>query len=143
MAVQAAKQMTSSRRPAASHGDPILAAKITAPEVPDWAVQRPRVTKLIAEGVRRCPVTVITGPAGAGKTMALASWAAAEPGPVAWICLGEHHNRAGAFWSYVLAALHRSGVAVPRALSAATRGRAGENSFLLRLASALAGQTHR
>ena len=29
---------------------PILASKITVPGVPDWAVPRPRVTKLIAEG---------------------------------------------------------------------------------------------
>jgi LuxR family maltose regulon positive regulatory protein len=142
MAVHGAKQVvTRSRRLAPSAGDPILAARLTVPGVPDWAVQRPRVTKLIAEGVRRCPVTVITGPAGAGKTMALASWAAAGPGPVAWVCLDKHNNRPGAFWSYVLAALRRSGVAVPRALSAATRGRTAENSFLLRLASALAGQT--
>ena len=34
---------------------PILASKITAPCVPDWAVQRPRITKLIAEGARSCP----------------------------------------------------------------------------------------
>jgi hypothetical protein len=31
-------------------GIPILAAKITVPGVPDWAVPRPRITKLIAEG---------------------------------------------------------------------------------------------
>ena len=59
---------------------PILASKITAPGVPGWAVRRPRVTKLIAEGARRCPLTVVTGPPGAGKTTALAQWAAAEPG---------------------------------------------------------------
>ena len=66
------------RRPAVSAGIPILAARITAPGVPDWAVPRPRITKLIAEGARRCPLTIITGPPGAGKTMALALWAAAE-----------------------------------------------------------------
>ena len=59
---------------------PILASKITAPAVPEWAVRRPRVTKLIAEGARWCPLTVLTGPPGAGKTMALALWAAAERG---------------------------------------------------------------
>src|SRR5215831_2234356 len=65
-------------RQAASAGVPILAAKITPPSVPDWAVQRPRITELIAEGTCRCPVTAATGPPGAGKTMALALWAAAE-----------------------------------------------------------------
>ena len=119
---------------------PILASKITAPCVPDWAVQRPRITKLIAEGARSCPLTVVTGPPGAGKTMALALWAAAEPGAVAWVALDDWDNQPGVFWSYVVAALRRSGVAVPGALSAAPRGRAADHAFLLRLASALAAQ---
>ena len=81
MAANVAGQVAApARRPAVSAGIPILASKITAPGVPDWAVPRPRITKLIAEGTRRCPLTVVTGPPGAGKTMALALWAAAEPG---------------------------------------------------------------
>ena len=84
MATHAAKQVvTSPRRLAASASDPILTSKITAPGVPGWVIQRPRITKMIAQGTRWCPVTVVTGPVGAGKTMALAMWAAAEPGPVA------------------------------------------------------------
>ena len=141
MAVQAAQQMmTSSRRPAASQGDPILASKITVPNVPGWALQRPRVTTLITQGTRWCPLTIVTGPPGAGKTMALALWAAAESGPVAWVTLDKYDNRPGVFWSYVLAALRRSGVAVPKALSGTTRGRTAEHLFLLRLASVLAAQ---
>jgi hypothetical protein len=31
---------------------PVLASKITAPGVPGWAVPRPRITRLIAEGTR-------------------------------------------------------------------------------------------
>ena len=96
-------------------GDPILAAKITPPGVPDWAVQRPRITKLIAEGTRWCPLTVVTGPPGAGKTMALALWAAADAGTVAWLSLDEYDNRPRVFWSYVVAALHRAGVEIPLA----------------------------
>ena len=119
---------------------PILASKITAPGVPGWAVARPRVTKLIAEGARWCPLTVVTGPPGAGKTMALALWAAAEPGPVAWVSLDEYDNQPGVFWSYVVAALRRAGISVPRALATAARGRAADHLFLLRLVSALAAQ---
>ena len=127
------------RRSAASADVPILASKITAPGVPDWAVQRTRITKLIAEGTRS-PLTVVTGPPGAGKTMALALWAAAEPGPVAWVSLDDYDNQPEVFWSYVAAALRRSGVAPPKTLSAAARGRAADHVFLLRLASALAAQ---
>ena len=80
MATQVAKQMAiRARRPAASADIPVVAAKITAPGMPDWALTRPRITKLIAEGRWRCPLTLITAPAGSGKTMAMALWAAAEP----------------------------------------------------------------
>jgi LuxR family transcriptional regulator, maltose regulon positive regulatory protein len=126
------------RRSAGPASDPILASKLTAPDIPDWVVQRPRITEQIAQGTRWCPLTVLTGPAGAGKTMALAVWAAAEPGPLAWVGLDEFDNRPGVFWSYAVAALHRSGAAVPR--PAAARGRAGDEGFLLRLAAGLAAQ---
>lgn len=142
MTTHAVKKMaTGSRRSAAFAGDPILTVKVTAPDVPDWALQRPRLTKLIAQGTRWCPLTVVTGPVGAGKTMALAMWTAAESGPVAWVCVDQYDNRPGVFWSYVVAALRRSGVAVPGELSATTRGRTAEHLFLLRLASVLAAQS--
>jgi LuxR family transcriptional regulator, maltose regulon positive regulatory protein len=140
MVTHAANQVsTRSRRVAVSVGDPILTAKITLPDVPGWAVPRPRITKLIAEGTRWCPLTVVTGPPGAGKTMALALWATAEPG-VAWVGLDEFDNRPGVFWSYVLAALRQSGVAVPKALRAVPRGKVADDGFLLRLTAALAAQ---
>jgi LuxR family transcriptional regulator, maltose regulon positive regulatory protein len=140
MAIDSAGQGAGrARRPAVSAGVPVLASKITAPGVPGWALPRPRITALIAEGRRWCRLTMVTAPAGAGKTMALALWAAAEPGMVAWVCLDEFDNRPGVFWSYVVAALRQSGVAVPESLPAA-RGRAGRHVFLLRLTAALAAQ---
>jgi LuxR family maltose regulon positive regulatory protein len=138
MAVSVANQVsTRGRRSSGSAGDPILASKITVPSVPEWAVARPRITKLVAEGARWCPLTVVTGPPGAGKTMALALWAAAEPGTVAWVGLDEFDNRPGVFWSYVVAALRRSGVAVPKTLRGGAR-EAGGDGFLLRLTAVLA-----
>jgi len=109
-----------------------------------WLMQEPSGKQswygLIAEGTRWCPLTVVSGPPGAGKTMALALWAAAEPGTVAWVSLDDFDNRPRVFWSYVVAALRRAGVAVPGALPAAARGQAADHVFLLRLASALAAQ---
>jgi LuxR family transcriptional regulator, maltose regulon positive regulatory protein len=125
-------------RPRHPPGDPILASKITAPDVPAWTVQRPRITELIARGARWFPLTVITGPPGAGKTMALALWAAAEPGTVAWVNVDEYDNRPGVFWSYAVAALRRSGVAIPQ--PSAGWERPDDHVFVLRLAAALAGQ---
>ena len=121
-------------------GDPILASKITAPEVPAWAVPRPRITELIAEGTRWCPLTVVTGPPGAGKTMALALWAAAEPGPVAWVSLDEFDNRPGC--SGPMSWRRCAGPVWPfrGRCSPSARGRAADDGFLLRLTAALAAQ---
>jgi LuxR family transcriptional regulator, maltose regulon positive regulatory protein len=141
MAAYAANRVpTSTRRSTVPVGDPILTSKITAPDVPAWAVQRPRITGRIAEGTRWCPLTVVTGPAGAGKTMAVAMWAAADARRVAWVCLDEFDNRPGAFWSYVVAALRRSGVAVPKTLQAIPQDPAGIDGFLLGLTALLAAQ---
>jgi LuxR family transcriptional regulator, maltose regulon positive regulatory protein len=120
--------------------DPVLVSKVTAPEVPGWAVARPRIDKLIADGA--CgPLTSVTGPPGAGKTMAIASWAAASTSPcaLAWITLDEYDNKPRVFWSYVVAALRRAGVTVPRVMPGPTR-EAEEHAFLVRLASVLAAQ---
>src|SRR6201989_3262555 len=112
---------TRGRRATVSSGDPILTSKITPPDVPHWAVPRARITKLIAEGTRWCPLTIVTGPPGAGKTMALALWATAEPGPVAWVGLDEFDNRQGMVSAYVVAALRPAGGAIPEELRPGAR----------------------
>jgi LuxR family transcriptional regulator, maltose regulon positive regulatory protein len=119
--------------------DPVLQSKITGPSAPGWAVSRPRIDKLIAQGARR-PLIVVTGPPGAGKTMALALWARAHPGALAWLTLDDYDNRPRVFWSYVITALRQAGVVVPKALSVTARGHAVDHTFLLRFASAMAAQ---
>ena len=139
MAISTASRALARTEPlAVPADDPILESKVTVPDVPGWAIQRPRITRLITRGTRWCPLTVVTGPPGAGKTMAATLWAAARPGAVAWLSLDEYDNRPSGFWSYVVAALRRAGVAVPDTRPAPTRGR--QHVFLLRLASVLAAQ---
>jgi LuxR family maltose regulon positive regulatory protein len=116
--------------------DPILRAKVTAPARPAWLVPRPRLAGRIAERA----LTSITGPPGAGKTMAAASWAdGCDHGPVAWVTLDEFDNDPEVFWSYVLAALRQAGVASPRAASVLVREEPGRRDFLIRIAAELAG----
>ena len=122
-----------------AHGEIVLASKVTAPVLPDWVLPRARIDRRISEGV--CgPVTVITGPPGAGKTTALALWAAARTRalPTAWVRLDQYDNRPESFWSHVGEALRRCGVAVPASMPDQA-GVTGEG-FLRRVASALAGQ---
>ena len=141
MAAQVANRAPArARRSAAFVGDPILISKIRSPAIPAWTVPRPRITKRIAEGARWCPLTVVTGAPGAGKTMAVALWAVAETGPVAWVGLDEFDNEPDTFWSYVLAALRRAGVALPEELRAQPPGQDHDDGFLLQLTAALAAQ---
>ena len=104
-----------------------LRAKITAPIVPGWMVPRPRLQDRIDEGTAG-PLTVVTGPPGAGKTMAVASWAAARPSPVAWITLDHYDSNPKVFWATVVAALRNAGVTLRR-VSAAPAGRPALTTF--------------
>jgi LuxR family transcriptional regulator, maltose regulon positive regulatory protein len=114
-------------------------SKITAPSLPGWAIARPRLDYLLGAGTNG-PLTVVTGPPGAGKSMSIALWAAGrtEPGTVAWITLDEYDNRPQIFWSYVVAALRQASIAVPITGTLAGREKVISHEFLLRLASALA-----
>jgi LuxR family maltose regulon positive regulatory protein len=128
-------------RPAPGAHDRLLTSKIIVPGGPGWLVPRPRVEELIAQGAEGS-ITTVTGPPGAGKTMALALWAAgrAPAHPVAWVTIDDYDNRPRVFWSYVLAALARAGVSVPRGLSATARRYAIDHEFLLRFVSLIAAQ---
>ncbi len=126
-------------RPAPGGADRVLQAKIMAPSVPGWMVPRPRLEKRIDEGTAG-PLTVVTGPPGAGKTMAVASWAAAKPGPVAWVTLDHYDSNPKVFWATVVAALRNAGVTLRRVSAAPARTAGADHVFLLRLASELAAQ---
>jgi LuxR family transcriptional regulator, maltose regulon positive regulatory protein len=128
-----------SRRPAIT-ANPLLASKITVPALPDWVVRRPRIEMRIAAGARG-PLTVITGPPGAGKTVAMASWASVHSPahPTAWVTLDEYDSRQRMFWPYVLEALRHAGVSIPRRVAAASTGSA-DPAFVLRLAATIAEQ---
>jgi LuxR family transcriptional regulator, maltose regulon positive regulatory protein len=124
------------KRPA---DDLVLASKLTIPRLPGWMVARPRLDERIAEGAGG-PLTVVTGPPGAGKTMALASWAAAAsttPVRVAWVTLDEYDNQPGSFWSYVVKALRQVGVPLEETVPALPHTGGIGRAFLPRLASAL------
>lgn len=118
-------------------GDPIMAAKFLVPTLPPWAVTRPRLVEAISRGVRE-QLTLVSAPAGCGKTMLAATWVAAElaPGPVAWLSLDEDDDPPGVFWSYVLTALARSGVLLSGVGMPARAGKV-DHSVLIRLAAVL------
>jgi len=125
--------LSKSPQTAANH---VPRSKITPPACREWVIRRSRIEERIAVG----PLTVVTGPPGAGKTTAVASWRTVTEDPVAWVTLDRYDSRPDVFWSTVVAALRGAGVEFRRALPAPGRmGRTG-HAFLLRLAVELARQ---
>src|ERR1700733_6354262 len=125
------------RHGTSSPDETILTSKIVPPALPGWLVPRTRIDERVDAG-RQGLLTVVSGPPGAGKTMAMASWAATRASlpPVAWVTLDEYDNRPRAFWSYVVEAVRRAGVQTPRNVWAPGRGRV-DQAFLLRLTAAI------
>ena len=88
--------------------------KLGPPALPNDLVGRARLHAALSAAVAG-PLTLVSAPPGAGKTVMVASWvgSGAAPGPVAWASLGEGDADRHRFWRLVAAALGL-GVAVPR-----------------------------
>ncbi len=87
---------------------PILATKLNIPAPRSTQVLRPRLVERLERGLalgRR--LTLVSAPAGYGKTTLVANWLATSKRPVAWLSLDEGDNDAVQFLRYLIAALQR------------------------------------
>ncbi|MEJ2707214.1 MAG: LuxR C-terminal-related transcriptional regulator [Anaerolineales bacterium] len=82
----------------------LIRTKLRLPFTRPELVLRPRLQERIAHGLRG-PLTLITAPAGFGKTTLVASYIADCGMPVAWLSLDKNDNQAGRFLNYLIAAL--------------------------------------
>jgi len=93
---------------------PVLATKLFVPPQRHQAVERPRLTAKLVEGARTGrKLTLISAPAGFGKTTLLGQWiaVASQTYPamrVAWLSLEESDNDPARFLAYLIAALHQA-----------------------------------
>jgi LuxR family maltose regulon positive regulatory protein len=99
----------------------LIDTKFFVPHSPHPLFVRSRLLPLLDESLRR-KMTLVSAPAGYGKTTLLATWLQSRPKGdprVAWLSLEAGDNDPQHFWAYVLTALDRSspGVAT-QALSA-------------------------
>ncbi|HWD46899.1 MAG TPA: LuxR C-terminal-related transcriptional regulator [Actinomycetota bacterium] len=95
---------------------------------------------LLDEGAQG-PLTLLAAPAGYGKTLLLASWAATArpPGAVAWVTVGPDDAQPPTFWGHVLDALAATGIAPAEGSPAGLDPRLdGGHLFVRSLASWLA-----
>ncbi len=105
----------SHRRSPAEHAprspdDPaVLTTKLSIPPPRAHLVPRRRLIERLDEGFAG-KLTLISAPAGFGKTTSLAAWHAARPGaamPLAWLSLEDSDNDPVRFWRHVVTAVDR------------------------------------
>ena len=83
---------------------PILATKLYIPRPRPNAVSRPRLLERLNAGLHR-RLTLISAPAGFGKTTLVSEWVAFIERPTAWLSLDEGENDPARFLTYFVAAL--------------------------------------
>ena len=94
---------------------PVVETKLALPRIRDVLVARPRLDHLLAKG-SHVTLTLISAPAGFGKTTLLGHRLGAPGRPTAWVSLDQRDRDASSFWTYVLLAVDR---AVPETATAA------------------------
>ena len=86
---------------------PLLATKLHVPRRQRGLVARPRLSERLSRGAESA-LTLVSAPAGFGKTTLLAQWLAAAPAEgraVAWLSLDQRDNDPALFWTYLVGAL--------------------------------------
>ncbi|HEX4660771.1 MAG TPA: LuxR C-terminal-related transcriptional regulator [Streptosporangiaceae bacterium] len=98
-------------RMAAADGPELLGDKLRIPRLSLATLRRRRLIELLEQAASH-RVTVVSGPAGAGKTVACGLWASATPASrrVAWLTLDADDRDPARFWPYVQAALTRADI---------------------------------
>jgi len=85
----------------------IIATKLHIPQSRSELVVRSRLIRRLHEGLERT-LTLITAPAGYGKTTLLGEWAMTLEKPVAWVSLDQGDNDRMRFWAHTIAALKQA-----------------------------------
>ncbi|MFD0961581.1 LuxR C-terminal-related transcriptional regulator [Paenibacillus chungangensis] len=85
----------------------IIATKLHIPRQRSALVTRPRLIHRLNEGLNRA-LTLVTAPAGYGKTTLLSEWATIVDTPVAWVSLDQGENDRMRFWAHTIAALKQA-----------------------------------
>ncbi len=91
-------------RPAGEASEALLKTKLFIPRLRMDRVARPRLFDLLDAGAQRS-LTLLSAPAGFGKTTLLAGWTAHTGLPIAWLSIDEGDNDPVRFVAYLIAAL--------------------------------------
>ena len=96
---------------------PLLTTKLFFPRPRARLVSRPRLIEWLDAGIRK-PLTLISAPAGYGKTTLIGDWHArlGSEYPLAWLSLDPDDNNLARFLTYVSAALETVDSRLPQDL---------------------------
>jgi LuxR family maltose regulon positive regulatory protein len=83
---------------------PLLTTKLHVPPLRSGLVRRPRLLERLDRGLER-KLTLVSAPAGFGKTTLLSAWVAGAERPVAWVSLDEGDADLVRFLTYLVSAL--------------------------------------
>lgn len=120
-----------------SKTDVLIRTKLHPPFIRAALTPRPRLEARIADGLRM-PLTLITAPAGFGKTTLVAAGTAHAGMAVAWLSLDKHDNQAGRFLRYLVAAFQTVDPALGSEALQLLASQAAPEAILTSLINALA-----
>jgi LuxR family maltose regulon positive regulatory protein len=100
----------------------LIATKLRRPIVPAKRVQRSQLLRRLNEGLAADrPLTLVSAPAGFGKTVCVSEWANTLDMPVAWLSLDAEDDEPGRFFTYLIAALQQLHENLGRAIGSVLR----------------------
>ena len=86
--------------PYSEHNLPILQTKFCAPQLGEDLVRRDRLLTLM-DGSLNVPLTLVSAPAGYGKSVLVSQWMDSQVHPVIWISLDAGDGELRQFISYL------------------------------------------
>lgn len=88
---------------------PLLATKLFIPPPASYLINRTCLAERLDECLRSgCRLTLVSAPAGYGKTSLVSSWIHQHPNvAVSWLSLDEQDNEPSEFWAYLVTAVQK------------------------------------
>ncbi|MET8446167.1 LuxR C-terminal-related transcriptional regulator [Streptomyces sp. NPDC005209] len=124
---------------AGARGGPFPGTRFVPPERPATFLRRERLLGRLDQGLAT-PLTLVDGPAGSGKTVLVADWAARLGQPVAWLTAESGGHAPGVFWAYLLHALRVAGTRLSSGIGFPAHASRVDHALPARLAADLSGR---
>ena len=89
----------------------LLQTKLYVPPIRREYVSRSRLNAMLDSGLA-CKLTLLSAPAGYGKTSLLSDWSSKLPRPCIWLSLDRYDNDISRFLEYLITSLQNNGIEI-------------------------------